>query len=595
MDNLRRITGMIVLCSLLVLGGCGKPAPEGEGNAANNGGSAKVYDPTTDPLVNPPSVFEAAPDDVSLIENNETLHLRMLGSPNTTQQLFVSTTYDFTLVGALGLGLFSFDKDMNWMVNDEIVESFEESEDHTTFIVKIKPGFTWQDGHPWTAHDVVYSWEAILDPKVPCLTEKPTTEQITECVALDDYTVKFVQPEPVATRLWNLVFSIIPKHIYEVDRANNPDLMTGEYYSNLARNPVTAGAYKLIEWKENDKIVLERWEDYKGDKPYFKRVVFHIIPDDNVGLLSFEKQEIDCLEQLSAQQFAMETNTPTFENVGYKILSDQWIFYYIGWNMDGTNPFFNDKRVRYAMTHALDIDLYLEKVFYNLASQCNGIYSPGSWMYDPSVELLDYDLEKSRALLDEAGWLVDPDDGWRYKTIDGEKVKFEFTLLISQGSKPAEKLGAIYQKDLKKIGIEMKTHTLEWATFIMKIRNHEFQAETAGWGTGTDPDTGWNLWRSDQHDVGRNYGMYANPRVDELFVLGRKEFDPEKRAEIYKEIGRLIYEDQPYTFIYNRPTLAAINKRLRGVQKSPRGLYDFSPGFAGWWVPKGEGKWVEVE
>ena len=577
-----------VLCILVGFTGCRKPAPQ-------DSDDSKSYDPASDPLVNPPSLFEPPPEDLSQIETEETLYLQLLGSPNTTQPIFVSSTYDFNVVDVLNIGLFTFGKDLQWRLNDELVESFEESEDHTTFNLKIKPGFTWQDGQPWTAHDVVYSWAKILDPNVPALSQKPTTEPIKECVALDDYTIKFVQPEPLATRYWNLSFPVIPKHIYEKGEKENPDLKTGDYFANLARNPISAGPYKLIEWKENDKIVVERWEDYKGEKPYFKRIVFRIIPDRNISLLSFEKQEIDCIEQLSAQQFALETNSPEFADVGYKYLGEQWIYYYIGWNMDGSNPFFTDKRVRYAMTHALNIPLYLEKVFYNLATQCNGMYHPKSWMYNPDIQLLDYDLDKSRKLLDEAGWLVDPDDGWRYKMIDGEKVKFEFTLTMSQGSKTAEKLGAIFQKDLKRIGIEMKTRSLEWATFIMKIRNHEFQAETAGWGTGTDPDFGWNLWRTEEYEKGRNYGGYSNARIDELFELGRKEFDVEKRAKIYQEIGKIIYYDQPYTFIYNRPTISAINKRLRGIQKSPRGLFNFDPGFTGWWVKKGQARHVDVE
>ena len=141
----------------------------------------------------------------------------------------------------------------------------------------------------------------------------------------------------------------------------------------------------------------------------------------------------------------------------------------------------------------------------------------------------------------------------------------------------------------------MKTREYEWATFLQKIRNHEFQAETAMWGTGTDPDTGWGLWRTDQYKAGRNHGGYSNPRVDELFMLGRREFDPEKRAKIYQEIGKILYDDQPYTWIYNEPILSAFNKRIRGVQFSPRGIYGFDPSFYDWWVKKGEGKYVQVE
>lgn len=585
---MRRIKqGVVVLClALLVLGGgCRKPPSE-------EGSKDAAYDPKKDPLVNPPTLLEAPPADTSQIATDETLFLQLDGSPNTLNPIFLSSHYEMMVSGVLYNGLFIFDKDMKWKINDELVTSFEESSDHTTFVVKMKPGFTWQDGVPFTAHDVVYSWKEILDPQVPCPAAKTGTDSIIECVALDDYTVKLVQKEPQATRLWNLLFPIIPKHIYEKDKAAHPDLMSGEYYNQQNRQPVGSGPYRIIEWKENDKIVVERWEDYQGKKPYFKRIVFRIIPDRSISLLAFEKEDIDCIERLSAQQFARETNTPTFAKVGYKAWGTQWSVSYIGWNMDGSNPFFTDKRVRHAMTHALNIPLIIEQVYYNLVPQSRGDFNPQSWMYNPEIKLLTYDLNRAATLLDEAGWKVNAQDGWRYKDIAGKPIKFEFTLLMSQGSPSGPKIAAIYQEDLKKLGVAMKTRELEWATFHQTVQRHEFEAEIAGWSTGTDPDTGWNLWRTEEYKTGRNYGGYSNPRVDELYEMGRREFDFEKRKKIYQEIHKLLYEDQPYIWVVDAPILAAVNKRIRGVQFCPKGIMDFDPAFLGWWVPKGQAKYA---
>ena len=568
--------------------GCRKPGKE-------EASKEVTYDPKTDPLVNPPSLFAPPPQDLSQIASDETLVLHMNGSPNTLNPLFVSSMVEFTVVDCLYEGLFTFYKDMKWALNEEIVDTYEESPDHTTFIVKIKPGFTWEDGVPLTAHDVVYSWQQVLDPQVPCQTQKASTEPIKECIALDDLTVKFVQPEALATGRWNLLFPIIPRHIYEKDKSNNPDLKSGPYYNQQARHPVSSGPYKLIEWKENDRIVVERRENFKGKKPFFKRIIFKIIPDQNVSLLAFEKQSVDVIDRLSAQQFARETNSETFARVGYKAWGTEWSFSYIGWNMDGSNPFFQDKRVRYAMTHAFNYPLIRQKISYNLTTPCYGIFHPDSWMYNPEVKPLTYDPIKSAALLDEAGWKVDPQAGWRYKEINGQKIKFSFTLTFAQGSTTAAKMAAIFQEDLKRLGVEMKTRELEWATFIEKIQSHEFQAETASWGTGTDPDTNWNLWRTEEYQTGRNYGGYSNPRVDKLFVEGRREFNFEKRRKIYQEIHQLIYDDQPYTFISNAPILAVFNKRLQGVQFSPRGIYGFNPSFYEWWVAKGKAKYPTAQ
>jgi peptide/nickel transport system substrate-binding protein len=549
---------------------------------------AKSYDPATDPLVNPKSLFEPPPEDETKIATDETLYLQLDGSPNTLSPLFQSSLYESTVISVLGAGPFTFDKDMAWKIDEGIAdpESFTESEDHTTFTIRLREGLRWHDGSPLTAHDIAYSWEQIMDDRVPCPAIKPGTDEIKECVAVDDLTVKYVMKEPLATSRWNMLFPIIPKHIYEKEKEAHPDLSTGDYYNQQARSPIGSGPYKFVEWKENDQIVVERWEDYGGKKPYFKRIVFRIIPDSNITLLSFQKGDVDAIRRLTPQQFARETNSETFRKVGYKAWAAEWSFGYIGWNMDGSNPFFGDVRVRKAMTHALNIPLVLDKVFYNLAPPCKGNYHPDSWMYNPEVKTLDFDLKQSADLLDEAGWTVDPGEGWRYNEKDGNRIRFEFTLLIPQGSDTSPKIAAIFQEDLKKVGVELKTRTLEWATFLEKVRKHEFQAEIAAWGTGTDPDTGWNLWRTEEYDKGRNFGGYSNARVDELFALGRKEFDFEKRKKIYQEIHKIIYDDQPYIWVFNSPTLGAISKRTRGVQFSPRGLYGFDPSFLGWWAMK---------
>jgi peptide/nickel transport system substrate-binding protein len=209
-------------------------------------------------------------------------------------------------------------------------------------------------------------------------------------------------------------------------------------------------------------------------------------------------------------------------------------------------------------------------------------------MYNPAIDIIDFNLDKASALLDEAGWRLSEDDGWRYKEIDGQPVKLEFDLTIPRESSTSPKIAAVFAQDLKKIGVSMKTQVLEWAAFQKKIRSHDFQAEIAGWGTGTDPDSGWNLWRTEEYENGRNYGGYSNAQVDKLFEQGRAEFDPEKRAMVYQEIQKVIYEDQPYIFLFNSQTLWAVHKRIRGVQFSPRGLFGFDPGDTAWWVSKDE-------
>lgn len=563
----------------------GGASPGGEGPA-----QAAVYDPAKDPLVNPPSLSQPIPEDRSLVQEDEVLIRNLDGNPANLNPIFFSAAVESYISELVFDGLFSFDKDMKWFINKEVVESYEESPDHLTVTVKLKPGLKWHDGTPWTAHDVAFSFEAIMDPQIPVPAVRDGTDLLAEVVAVDDLTVRFRHKEALETSKWNMLFPIIPKHIYgnPAERKADPTLKSSDYYNRYNRDELVGnGPYKFVKWDRGAQtITVDRWEDYHGTKPHFKRQILKITADQNTSLQLFIKGEIDEFK-LSAQQFALETpNNPDFAKVGVKGYAPSWGYSYIGWNMDGSNPFFTDVRVRRAMAHALDVPRTVRDIGFSLVQQCRGIFAPGSWMHNPDIQLLEYDLKKSAALLDEAGWKIDPNDGFRYKTVDGKKVKFEFELLIPQGSPTAPKISAIFQQDLLKIGVVLKTRILEWAAFMQAVDKHEFQAETAAWGSGTDPDTNSNLWTTDAYENGRNRGKYSNARVDELFVKARAEFDQEKRAAMYREIQQIIYEEQPYLFLWDRSTLWAFNKRLQGVEFSPREVFGFDPSYKAWWVAK---------
>ncbi|UCD29880.1 MAG: hypothetical protein JSV03_05220, partial [Planctomycetota bacterium] len=247
---------LTVVVMVLVSTGCRKPG--------TTKSTVPAYDPNKDPLVNPPSLFEPPPKDKSEIAIDETLFLQLDGSPNTLNPLFASSWYEFLVIDCLYDSFLTFDNKFIIRPNENIVESLEESDDHTTFTVKLKPDLRWHDGHPFTAHDVVYSWQQILDPQVPCLTHKASTEPIKECIALDDHIIKLVQPDALATARLNLEFPIIPRHIFAKEKTKHPDLKTGEYYNQQNRYPVGNGPYRIVEWKGNDKVVIERWEEYTG-------------------------------------------------------------------------------------------------------------------------------------------------------------------------------------------------------------------------------------------------------------------------------------------------------------------------------------------
>lgn len=608
MNAANRLT---LFMAMLVIGTCGAACREpGESENLPPSGSEGVvdesrpltpgkerapdkaaYDVARDPLVNPPRLLEPVPQDESLIARDEALQMCLKANPNTLNPILMSSAPEDRVRELVYDSLFKFDAKLQWYVNDAMVKSYEMSEDHLSAILKLKKGLVWHDGHSYTAADVVFSWEQIVDQRVPCPAARSGTDQIARCVAIDRLTVKFVFGAALPTNKWNVMFGVIPKHIYEKGKQDDPTLTRSDYYNRANRDPIGNGPYRFIKWTTDDKIVLQRWEGFHGRKPYFKRVTLRIVPNPNTRLLMFEKRQINEFE-LTPQQFVKETNSQSFRKVGVKGHAPQWKYTYLGWNQDGSNPFFVDRGVRRAMCHAINYDLILRQVYHGVYRRSYGIHHPSAPMFNPEIELFDFDLERASRLLDEAGWVRDAKDGWRYKNVNvnGKSVrtKFSFALNIPRESATVPRIAVILQNDLERIGVAMKIRTIEWATFLEMSRKHEFQAQISAWITGKDPDDEWNLWRTESYGDGRNYGGYSNPRVDELYELARGCFDEARRMRYYAEISKMIYEDAPYSFLVNAPVLWAFDKRLRGVQFSPRGPCNFEPGVRDWWVHKND-------
>jgi len=230
----------------------------------------------------------------------------------------------------------------------------------------------------------------------------------------------------------------------------------------------------------------------------------------------------------------------------------------------------------------MDYNELLGTICYGLFQQSRGTFHFTSWAFPTNgPEAYQQNLDKAEALLDEAGWTDSDGDGIRDKMIDGKLVKFEFSLLTYQ-TETGLQTAILMKECLDNIGILCNVKPTEFTVLVESTQSHKFQAAMAGWGAGTDPDLQENIFGSNQ---GRNYGGYSNLRVDALFEQARHEFDREKRAEMYGEIHNILWDEQPYTWLFCRNSFFAFNKKLRGYNFSPRGPYGYSPGFLSLYVP----------
>jgi len=368
--------------------------------------------------------------------------------------------------------------------------------------------------------------------------------------------------------------------------AKDPTMTKSDYYTSLTRERVVGcGPYTFVEWKAADRVIVDRWEDYPFAKPHFRRQILKVIPDRNTALLEFKKGDLDEI-WLTPIQFATQSNDEAYRDVGVKAYGVRRMFAYMGWNMDGSNPFFTDERVRHALAYAHNSERVIQDLSYNLFTQSTGIFDSEHWAYNPDVEPWPYNLEKAAELLDEAGWLVSDDDGYRYKVIDGEPVRFQFELLMAKSFDYSMPGVDIYRDDLRKLGVTFDVRVIENASFDSRYLRHEFQAIQSVWEVTHDPSKWKNHFHSEQHMTGRNVCGYNNPRVDELFDLTESSFDREERTAYFQEIQELVFGEQPHLFLWNYSLTHGFNKRLRGVNMTPAGVFLYRPSQLAWWTPQ---------
>ncbi len=498
----------------------------------------------------------------------------------STNPVLASSTYETWINGLTGFGLFSFDDKMEPFAPSDVVVSWQTSKDKLYDKVVMRDDLVWSDGKPITAHDVAFSFQLIMNPKVPIPAVRTGMETILWIEAYDDHTLIYFHRDPLATNVWNLNFPVIPKHIYEESVNDDPTLADSDYHLKYEENPVCGGPYKFVKRLKGREIVLQRREDWfmhdgkkVRHKPNFKTVRFRVIEDSNTALLALKSGQIEEME-FQPEQWIDQTTGDDFYKLNTKARGEQWVYYYFGWNME--TPYFKDVRVRQAMSYCVDYDHLLNTLCYGLYPQSSSEYHKDSWA-GPKTPRTPYkqDLEKAEELLEEAGWVDNDGDGVREKEINGKKVKFEFSVMCSNQQLRIDICTSL-KESLDRIGIVCNVQPTEFTVMQERAREGKFQAQFAGWGTGADPFSTENLWGTGQE---RNYVNYSNKEVDDLFAKAKFELERDKRAEYYRKIDDILWEAQPYTWLYYRSAFYGFNKNLRGYSFSPRGPYSYSPGF----------------
>jgi peptide/nickel transport system substrate-binding protein len=553
-----------------------KPLPVEQALALHNN-----TDKENDEILN--SLGRAAPPDGQGVDYDATWVRHVAGDLKSTNPLLRSSITEFeyqAMTGLDGDGLLCTDRDSHYFAPKDTIVSWQTSEDHTMDKIVLRDDITWSDGQPITAHDIEFSYKVIMTSAVPILAVRQGIDQFRWVQAYDDRTVVVFHKGALATNDDNLTsFSIIPEHIYKDSIADDPTMARSEYHTRLEDHPVVGGPYELTKRARNQEFVLTRRESYYmhdgkqvRPKPYVKEIRVKVIEDLNTALLALKTGQIEEM-MLRPEQWFTQADDANFYRLNTKVHAIEWTEFHFVWNQK--TPFFSDKRVRQAMSWAYDYNELLTTICRGLYQPAQGPFNPTSWAFPKNPpQPYHQDLDKAEDLLDEAGWTDSDGDGIRDKVINGRVVPFEFTLLTYQ-TETGLQAATLLKECLGKIGVICNVKPTEFTVLVDAVQNRTFEAAMGGWGSGTDPDSSANVYATGET---RNYGNYSNPRVDDLYEKGRREFDPEKRAAIYQEIHNILWADQPYTWLFYRNSFYAFNKKLRGYNFSPQGPYLYTPG-----------------
>ena len=344
------------------------------------------------------------------------------------------------------------------------------------------------------------------------------------------------------------------------------------------------GPYKFKRWNSGERIDLVSNHDYFEHRPFVDRYIYRIIPDTTTMFLELQTENVDSMG-LSPLQYKRQTDAVFFKKRFKKYKYPSFGYTYMAFNLKDER--FKDKKIRRAISSAINKEEIIEGVLFGLGRVCTGPFVPESWAYNKNIKPLSYNPIKAKELLSEAGWNDSNNDGW----LDKKGKIFEFTILLNQGNQLRKQTAEIIQRRLKEVGIRVKIRILEWAVFLNEFVNKKrFEAMILGWGLSRDPDS-FDIWHSSKTNEGEfNFISYSNEEVDRLLEEGRGTFDIEKRKAAYHRIHEILHEEQAYIFLYVPDALPVVHKRFRNIELAPLGI---GHNFIDWHVPDMEQRYKQ--
>jgi len=432
------------------------------------------------------------------------------------------------------------------------------SQDGKVWKIELKKGIKWHDGAPFTAKDVEFTYQTIINPKL-AIRSRSGFDLISQFKIIDDYHVEIHLSKPFVPFAWAWQkMHIVPAHIL----SKEADINTAPFNTQ----PIGTGPYKLVKRVAGSHMVYKRNMDYHRGAPAIETVIHKFVPDQTVAYTQFKTGEIDVfgLHGVPPVRFEEARKLPGKDALETPAPWVEFIYFNCG------KPQFKEKVVRQALYYAVDKEKWIKDIYYGLPPRTLSYLHPNHWAYNQNIQDPGYNPEKAAAMLEAAGWKKGA-DGIREKN----GVKLKFSMSTTAGSKAREQAEAMIQADWKEIGVAMEIKNMPasvvWGEYTTKS---QFDTLMVGWEptVGMDPDYTARCHSKQipaKYGTGSNYVQYENPELDKLMEEGVLISDMEKRKAVYQKIQEILHEDVPFAPIFAYMFMYGKNSALKGYQINP--------------------------
>lgn len=463
-------------------------------------------------------------------------------------------------------GLFDVDPDGNFqpVLADEVptTQNGGVSEDGRTVTVRLKEGLTWQDSHPVTSEDIVFTWQVVMDDANP-VSSRAGYELIDSIETPDELTavINFRDTYAPYLALFSVDQAVLPSHYFN----GNTDLSR----SDFNRLPEGTGPWMVTEWESGNFMSFSANPNFRdADQPYLERIIYRFVPSREVATLQLRTGEVDSMWNL------IESQLPELEDVaGVNLLiTDSTQLEFFGLNSQ--SELLRDERVREAISRAIDKQVLVDRLLFGRANVAQAPITLG-WARDESIQAPGYDPERANELLDDAGWTERNRDGIRMK--DGQPL--QVSVMTTTGDRLRALAEQVAQEQLRTVGIDLTIDNVPANVMFavdgpLKVGDFDIAMDT--WGPDLDPGAWLELLfhsnsipTAENPNAGWNFIRLDSVVVDEGIERGNSTLDLEARKEAYAQAQQGILDSQAYIPLYTRFRLDAFTDRIAGFGGNP--------------------------